>query len=119
MEKIVNEDLGIIGKINERVVCFNVTKTYRNKERGSIYECARKYWHVSGLRVKKAEYVFAVSDGLIIGVYRPLRWYITDSKKYEGRWEFEGEALTDSPYLDKSVGNLFYHKRNSVAYVNM
>lgn len=46
MEKIVNEDLGIIGKINERVVCFNVTKTYRNKERGSIYECARKYWRV-------------------------------------------------------------------------
>lgn len=39
MEKIINEDF--ISKIKERVVCFNITKTYRNKERDSIYECAK------------------------------------------------------------------------------
>lgn len=39
MEKIINEDF--ISKIKERVVCFNITKTYRNKERDCIYECAK------------------------------------------------------------------------------
>ena len=117
MEKIINEDF--ISKIKERVVCFNITKTYRNKERGSIYECAKKYWRVNGRRVKEADYVLAVSDGQIIGVYKPLRWYITDCKMYVGRWEFDGEELTDSPYLGQNVGKLFYRKQNPVAYINM
>lgn len=52
-------------EIKERVVCFNITKTYRNKERDSIYECAKKYWRVSGLHIKKADYVLAVGINII------------------------------------------------------
>ena len=36
-------------------------------------------------------YVLAVSDGVIVAVYRPVRWM--ESKVMPGRLEFEGEKF--------------------------
>ena len=45
---------------NERIICFNVSRTYLGCERPNLYECTRKYWRLNGQRAKKADLVFAL-----------------------------------------------------------
>ena len=45
-------------KNNERIVCFNITKSYLQSWRPNLYECTRKYWRLDGRRAKKADLVF-------------------------------------------------------------
>ncbi len=103
---------------NNRIICFNVTRTYSQGERPDLYECVRKYWRLNGERAKKAEYVFAISSGNIVGVFKPIRWFLTDSVEYIGRWEFEGEML-DSPYLHMDISHIVGRRQNPVSYINM
>lgn len=104
---------------NNRIICFNVTRTYLLCERPSLYECVRKYWRLNGERAKKAEYVFAVSSGYIVGVFKPIHWFLTDSDEYVGRWEFEGEEILDSPYLHMDISHIVGRRQNPVSYINM
>ena len=82
---------------DEKIFCLNVSKTYLSGKRPNLYECTRKYWRLNGERAKHADLVFAVNSGIIVGVYKPTIWY--PSKVMEGRWEFEGEDINDSPHL--------------------
>lgn len=106
-------------KKNERIVCFNVSRTYLLCERPNLYECTRKYWRLNGERAKKADFVFAVCRGIIVGVYKPSIWYPTENTEYVGRWEFEGEEIKDSPYLQMNISNLLGKRQNPVMYINM
>lgn len=104
---------------NNRIICFNITRTYLLCERPNLYECVRKYWRLNGERVQKAEYVFAISSGYIVGVFKPTRWFLTDAKEYKGRWEFEGEEILDSPYLYMDISYIIGKRQNPVSYINM
>ena len=84
-----------------------------------LYECVRKYWRLNGERAQKAEYVFAISSGYIVGVFKPTRWFLTDAKEYKGRWEFEGEEILDSPYLYMDISYIIGKRQNPVSYINM
>lgn len=53
---------------NEKVLCLNVTRTSFSGERPNLYECTRKYWKLNGERAAKADLVFAVIIGTIVGV---------------------------------------------------
>ena len=61
-------------------------------EADSIYDAVRKSWRLNVKRAEEAEYVLAVSKGLVIGVFEPKDW-----EKYpDGRWGFVGiEAPKD------------------------
>ena len=83
---------------NERIICFNVSRTYLGCERPNLYECTRKYWRLNGQRAKKADLVFAICCGYIVGIFKPHHWFPTQCEKYKGRWEFEGEQIFDYPY---------------------
>ena len=102
---------------NDRFVCININKTYNNGERENIYEATRKYWKMNGERAKSATYVLSLYRGIVIAVFKPTRWYL--SKEYEGRWEFEGKEIEDSPYLHKSVKNIITCGQNPITYYNM
>lgn len=102
---------------NEKVLCLNVIRTHFLCERPNLYECTRKYWKLNGERAAKADLVFAVILGTIIGVYKPIKWY--PSKEYPGRWEFDGEEISDSPYLFMSVSHILGKRQNPVMYINM
>lgn len=113
-------DYGIFeNKKNEKIVCFNVSRTYLLCERPNLYECTRKYWRLNGEHAKKADLVFAVCYGTIVGVYRPTIWYPTKNKEYIGRWEFEGEEIKDSPYILQDISPLLGKRQNPVMYINM
>lgn len=102
---------------NDRFVCININKTYNNGERENIYEATRKYWKMNGERAKSATYVLSLYRGIVRAVFKPTRWYL--SKEYEGRWEFEGKEIEDSPYLHKSVKNIITCGQNPITYYNM
>lgn len=104
---------------NERIVCVNITKTQTNGDRPNLYERARKYWRLNGNRAQKADLVFAICNKHIIGVFKPKIWYLTECTEEMGRWEFEGEELKDSPYLNMSIANLWGKRQNPVMYINM
>ena len=117
MQSIFDSD-GNTQICNERIVCFNISRTWRNRERANLYECTRKYWRLNGERVRHADLVFAVYRGVVIGVFRPHSWHRTQCAKYAGRWEFEGEQLVDSPYLNLKIEAL-QKRQNPVLYINM
>lgn len=102
---------------NDRFVCININKTYNNGERDNIYEATRKYWKMNGERAKSATYVLSLYRGIVRAVFKPTRWY--KSQEYEGRWEFDGIEVNDSPYLHKSVKNIINCGQNPVTYYNM
>lgn len=51
---------------NERIICFNVSKTYRNHKRPTLYECTCKYWKLNGQRANKADLVFAICGVILL-----------------------------------------------------
>ena len=106
---------------NDRIIFINICQTYKTGERGSIYEATRKYWRLNGKRAEKATHVLAIVDGIVLAVFKPTKWYITDDTRYKraGRWEFEGEELYDTPYIGKSMRNLLKPSQNPIQYFNM
>ena len=106
-------------QLNQLIICFNVSKTYLQCERPNLYECTRKYWRLNGERAQNADFAFAICSGYIIGVFRPTRWFLTSSKEYTGRWEFEGEEVENSPFLNMNISYLIGKNQNPVSYINM
>jgi len=104
---------------NKKIICFNITKTYLLSERENLYECTRKFWRLNGERAKNAELVFAVCSKYIVGVFKPTHWFLTGSEEYSGRWEFEGEEIIDSPFINMSIAHLVGRRQNPVMYINM
>lgn len=103
--------------IPERLICFNVTKSIRDWNRGSIYECVRKYWRMSKQKAEMADYCLGVSHGKVIAVYKPMIWQTVEEGEYKGRLMFEGEEVADSPFLGEDFSLEFDHVQNPVRYV--
>lgn len=102
---------------DKKILCLNVSRTHLLRERPSLYDCTRKYWRLNGNRAKNAEFVFAISQGVIVGVFKPAHWF--PSKDYVGRWEFEGEQIINSPYILMNISHLLGKRQNPVTYINM
>ena len=74
---------------------------------------------MNGERASSADLVSAVGSGYIVGVFKPFRWYQTECEQLKGRWEFEGEQLNASPYLNQSISKLWGRRQNPVMYINL
>ena len=68
---------------------------------------------------QKQTMFFAVCSGYIVGVFKPIHWFHTDSNKYIGRWEFEGNEIIDSPFLYMDIAHIVGKRQNPVSYINM
>lgn len=111
----------------DKLICININKTYNRPDvdqfgvRDNIYEATRKYWKLNGRRAKNADYVLATYQGIVRAVFKPIRW-IESEKAFETgkRWEFEGEEILRSKYLNKSVKHLINKgNQNPILYINM
>lgn len=119
MENVFRDYGTFENKNNYRILCFNIKRTYFSGKRANLYECVRKYWRLNGKRAKNADFVFAICSGIIVGVFKPIHWYVTDIQKYHGRWEFEGEEIKDSPFINMNISHLLGKRQNPVMYINM
>ena len=102
---------------DDKLIFININKTYVTGERGSIYEATRKYWRLNGNRARQATYALAVYRGIGRAVFKPTRWYL--SKDYPGRWEFDGDEIENSPYLNKNTRKIVSGSQNPISYYNM
>lgn len=118
-EKVFRDYGCFDNKNNDKIICLNVSRSYLLCERPNLYECTRKYWRLCGKRAQNADFVFAVCSGYIVGVFKPIRWYLTTSEKYKGRWEFEGKEISDSPFINMSISHIAAKRQNPVMYINM
>ena len=104
---------------NDKIVCVNISSTFDKGERADNYEHARHYWKVSLPRASKANLVLATVHGIVKAVFKPCRWYLTDSAKYPGTYESDGEEVFDSQYIGKCVRNVVNKHTVTFSYINM
>ena len=105
----------------DRIIFINIRQTYKSGERENLYEATRKYWRLNGKRAEKATHVLAIVNGIVLAVFKPRIWYVTDDTRYKrtGRWVFEGVEVPNSPYIGKSMRNLLAPSQNPIQYYNM
>lgn len=97
-------------------------------ERDSIYEAVRYAWKVDPRKAKQTEYVLAVQQGLIVGVFTWENWLEATTANFpgrpdrDGRWGFRGGEAPEpivKKYLRKRVPETMRRRgaANPVRYV--
>ena len=86
-----------------------------------VYRAARGGWKMraSGPPPKYQGLVLARDSELVLGAFRPNRWY--QDPHDGGRWYFDGEAAdstTHARYVGKAVPYRFRKGRNPFRYCN-
>ena len=115
-------------KVRHKAILITINQLFRSDMSPvEVYEATRGIWKLGPQR-EKAEYAFAVYQGIVQEVYRIKAWHragtltyrTRDAKgfKSSGRWEFEGAPAQDirARYIDKSVGP---GGQNPIRYVNI
>jgi len=70
-----NDNQNKISEINDKCIIIKIHQETIDKENGDVYEAVRKCWRNSISRAKQADYVLAVVEGSVRGVYKPTKWY--------------------------------------------
>ena len=119
--------------IKEPAILIRINQLYRyGMSDSELYDATRSAW-VVGPRRERAEYAFAVFEGVVREVYRITQWLPAGStfnarwsgKRYRrsGRWEFVGVLGPEDArrrYINRYVGHLFTQgAQNPIAYVNL
>jgi len=96
--------------IHEPAILFRISQSFSpSLDPQEVYNVTRGNW-VLGERREKAEYGFAVFQGVVRQVYRIDRWefsgIVTDAGRK--RWFFEGEIAPEMQhYINGSVAHYF------------
>ena len=111
------------------LVCVN--KTY---ESIGAYHAARYSWKINPAKAQEAQYVMAVSMGVIVGVFEADEWFpalkthFPDLPSGQGNWHRQGKRFgfvgrpaprdIEQRYLDKSVPKDWGFRGNPIRYVH-
>ena len=110
----IQETLGIkeTAKFEHKILMIKITQDSIKKRNNNIYEAVRKAWKIDLENAEQAEYILAVCNGLIVGVYKPKKW-----KKFEVnsviRYGFEGKEAPEEIqklYKGKLISEKFRKK---------
>jgi len=118
--------------IHEPALLIRINRLYRPEMTPTeLYDATRSAWKV-GVDREKAEYAFAVFEGVVREVYEIERWFPAgstfNSRNPRGvgsaeRWEFVGRVASEAlrqRYLDGYVGHFFRRgAANPIRYVNL
>ena len=86
------EELSIKDIGDKKIMVIKINKLYhRGMNDDEIYNAVRGIWNASLKRAEKVEYVFAVYCSLIVGVYKPTKWYVCSDN---GAKNFLPEGIT-------------------------
>ncbi len=106
-------------KFEHKVVMITINKSIVERD---IYNATRYAWRMSMKKAQRVEYVLAVKQGLIVGVFKPTEWLEATIENFpmfglnrEGRIGFCGENAPDSVrglYLGKRIPDK-YRKRGA------
>lgn len=85
----------------EKYVIIKTKQKYID-DRGDLYEAIRRYWHADLEKAQKYQYVVAAVQGIVKGVFKVEKWFLTDAEGEEGRIEFIGSLITKESIEDKN-----------------
>jgi len=108
VEKLFNVEYA---EIKHKMLIIKIRHETIN-ERGSVYEAVRKSWRINLEKAEQAEYILAVCNGLIVGVYKPEKWEEFKTGIYT-RYGFEGKEAPkeiQKLYKDKLIPERFRKK---------
>ncbi len=93
------------------LLLISIRNSYEEEEK-SVYEAVRYAWRLSPIRARKAKYVLAHVNGLVVGVFEPERWMEATKENFPalaatipGRWGFEGKDA------DREISEYYLRKR--------
>lgn len=112
-------------ELKHKVLLININRSINNQ---STYDAVRFAWKLDVERARKADFVLALEKGIIVGVFKPLEWYLARKQYFpeftnhtNKRYGFIGEEVSDeiqSLYLRKRIPEKFRKKgaANPVKY---
>ncbi|GMN89055.1 hypothetical protein fsci_05410 [Francisella sciaenopsi] len=93
-----------------KLLVITINRTILEKD---IYDAVRFAWKVDVKRAKKAEYVLAAENGIVIGVFEPKEWLEANKENFPDinedvldRYGFKGEDVSkmfEKEYMYKRV----------------
>lgn len=91
-----------INNLQDNIIAITLNKSL---EGPSLYERVRGNWKMSARHAEQADYVVAVYDGVIIGVFKPDKWEEIDDQnpiiKKRYRLRFTGKEVEDKKVVDR------------------
>lgn len=118
----------ITPKEGEFLLLVSLNKSYdQSKAKGvyirtNNYDSTRRYWRIDSKRIPKIDYVLGIYKGVVKTVFKPIKWQTYDCAD-DGtmfkttRYGFEGEAVPNSPYLNKDVSEFPFGSGGAIAYI--
>lgn len=101
LRRILLAEDAVINK-TDKILAISINNSYflANK---NVYDAVRSSWSVDVRRANRADYVVAVYQGVIIGVFENVKWTkVANSDRHE----FTATQVTDPGILNR----LYYHK---------
>ena len=101
---------------------FDQAKANGVYRRIDIYESTRKYWKIGKNSPQEIKYVLGIYKGIVRCVIKVKSWEWTivaeDGTRFKSeRCIFEGNHLTDSPYLNKDVSDYPFGSGGAIRYI--
>ncbi len=117
--EIINKYAAEEAVFKHKVLIITINKTAFDR---GVYNATRYAWKISKTKIREVEYVLAVIQGMIVGVYKPEKWLDATIENFPefqqnrtGRIGFIGVEAEDSIkhfYLNKRVPET-YRKRGA------
>jgi hypothetical protein len=107
-EQIINKYSAQTANFQHKVIMINVNRSLEDQY---VYEAVRYAWVIDPKKAKRAEYILAVKQGLIIGAYIATDWLRASALNFPGhpdapgRWGFKGAEA------DKKIQQMYVNKR--------
>ncbi len=112
----------------DKLLLVSLNKSYKHSKAVGIYrrkddyERARKYWRLSDRKAKQIQYILGIYRGIVRIVIRVTSYRKTsigeNGEVYDPpRYVFEGDVLSDSPYLNKDVSDYPFGSGGEKTYI--
>lgn len=112
----------------DRLLLVSLNRTYKQSKatgesrRVSDYESARKYWALSHEKADKINYILGIYKGIVRIVIKvtgkSLCAVADDGTVFRRpRFAFEGDIITDSPYLNTDVSDYPFGSGGAITYI--
>jgi len=95
--QIINQYQALEADFKDNCLLINVN---RSSEVTDLYSAVRYAWRIDAKRAEQADYVLAVTHGIIIGVFKADRWLEANKENFPdfperiGRYGFIGKEVT-------------------------
>jgi hypothetical protein len=93
-----------------RLLLINIADSYEDGTR-SVYDAVRYAWKLSPERARNVQLVLAHVKGLVLDVFKPMKWRKATEKNFPGKPDRPGRLAFDGIQADQATRKLYQNKR--------